>query len=130
MQRARTFSDRSFGLTFAGFFTLLALLPLLKGHPPRPYFLPPALLFALLAWMRPQVLALPADLWHKLGILLGRIVAPVIMGVIYFSFVLPTGLLMKAFGKDPLALRRDQRKDSYWIPREKSPDAESMRLQF
>ena len=70
-------------------------------------------------------------LWLRLGVLLNRIVNPLVMGLIFFTAILPTGLLMRAWGKDPLRLRREPKAASYWIARESSdPPSESMKQQF
>lgn len=81
--------------------------------------------------LRPSLLSWLNALWLKLGLLLHRIVNPIIMAVLFFGTILPIGLLMRAFGKDPLRLRLDKAADSYWLPRsDERPQSESMRQQF
>ena len=82
----------------------------------------------MLAFVAPQILVLPNKLWFKFGILLGSIIAPVIMALVYFITVLPTGLIMPFLGKDLLKLKLDKNAKSYWIER-KEPMG-SMKNQF
>ena len=70
-------------------------------------------------------------LWMRLGLLLGRVVSPVAIGVVYYVSVVPTGLLMRALGKDPLRLKFDREAVSYWIKRDPpGPDPRDMSDQF
>ena len=70
-------------------------------------------------------------LWFRFGLLLHRVVSPVILALLFFTTVAPVGLLMRAFGKDPLRLKKDRAADSYWILREPpGPSPESMKQQF
>jgi hypothetical protein len=123
-------SERSFGFVFAGFFTLVALLPLVRGHAWRPWALGVAAVFLVLALVAPAVLRPLNRVWMALGALLNRIVAPVVLGVIFYLIFTPFGLLMRVFGKRPLALDRDPSAPSYWIVREPSASAEGMKQQF
>ncbi|WP_155253687.1 hypothetical protein [Bradyrhizobium japonicum] len=87
--------------------------------------------FGLLALLRPAWLSLPNSLWLKLGLLLHRLVSPVIMAILFYGTILPIGLLMRALGKDPLRLRLEKDVKSYWLPLtdDRQPNA-SMRQQF
>ena len=124
-------SDRSFGLVFAGVFAIVAAWPLLSAHSPRWWAAAIAGAFALLAWLRPAVLAVPNRWWGKLGLLLGRIVSPIALGLLFFGVLGPMGFLMRLFGKDPLRLKRDPQAKSYWLLREPpGPRADSMTQQF
>ena len=70
-------------------------------------------------------------LWHKFGLLLHKVVNPIVMALVFFGTVLPTGLIMRALGKDPLRLKRRPNANSYWIERRPpGPTAESMKDQF
>jgi len=126
-------SDRSFGLVFAGFFSLLTLLKLVwSGWSPSGWvYLGLALAFAAVALTIPAVLAPLNRLWMKLGLLLHRIVSPLVMGMLFYTVVTPIGLLMRALGKDLLRLKRDPAAESYWIMREPpGPAPETMKQQF
>src|SRR5262245_3804479 len=95
-----TSSDRSFGLVFAGAFALLAGYFGWHGSSRWPELLAAAAAFLVLALTRPALLAWPNWLWTKLGLMLGAIVAPIIMGLIYFAVLTPMGLIAQLFGKD------------------------------
>ncbi len=110
-------SDRAFGLLFAVVFALIALWPLLDDAGPRWWGLAVAGAFAFMALAAPQVLAPANRLWHRFGLLLGRLVNPLVMGLLFYLVVTPTGLILRAFGKDFLRLAREPEADSYWIER-------------
>ena len=124
-------SDRSFGFVVAIVFSAVGLLPLLGGRPPRWWSLAAAAAVLATALIAPRRLAPFHRAWFRLGLVLHRIVSPVVMAAIYFAVVTPTGLVMRALGKDPLRLRRDPDAESYWIHRDPpGPDRESMTNQF
>lgn len=124
-------SDRSFGLVFAVVFAVLGTWPLLRGEALRPWAVLIASGFLVVALARPAWLHRLNLLWFRLGLLLHRIVNPLVMGILYFAVMTPTALLMRLLGKDPLRLRRDPIASSYWIPRDPpGPDPDSMRHQF
>jgi len=124
-------SDRAFGLVFAAFFTIVALLPLWSGRPVRLWSIAAAAAFALLALAVPRALAPLNRAWTAFGDLLHRIVSPVALGILYYGVVTPTGLLMRLAGKDPLRLRFDPAARSYWIERRPpGPPPESLKDQF
>jgi saxitoxin biosynthesis operon SxtJ-like protein len=126
-----TSSDRSFGLVFAGFFALLAGYNGWHHRGSWPLWLAIAAVFLVLALARPQVLAPLNRIWTRLGLLLGRIVSPIVLALMYFLVVTPIGMLMRWLGKDPLRLRGDPAAQSYWIVREPpGPPGETMRDQF
>ena len=130
-QEIETSSDRSFGLVFAVVFALLAGYFAWRGHSWWPALLAPATAFLLLALLRPALLAWPNRLWTRLGLLLGAIVAPIVMGVVYFAVFTPMGLIARLLGKDFLRLRRDPAAATYWLPRQdQQPTSERLRDQF
>ena len=130
-QEIETSSDRSFGLVFAVVFALLAGYLGWRGHDWWPALLAPAAAFLVLALIRPTLLAWPNWLWTRLGLLLGAIVAPIVMGIIYFAVFTPMGLIARLIGKDFLRLRRDPAAPTYWLPRQDpQPTPERLRDQF
>ncbi len=124
-------SNRTFGLVFSTMLAIIATYPLLGGGPIRIWPLFIAVIFLLLALAAPQVLATPNKIWTRLGDLLHRIASPLALGIVFYVTVLPTGLLLRLFNKDPLRLRFDRNATSYWIKREPpGPTAESLNNQF
>lgn len=124
-------SDRGFGLVFAVVFSIVALLPLYGGGEVRVWAAAVAGVFGGLALVLPRVLAPLNRLWMKLGMLIQRVVSPIILGLLFFVTITPIGLFMRMLGKDFLRLRWDPDADSYWIPREPpGPEPESMKNQF
>jgi Saxitoxin biosynthesis operon protein SxtJ len=126
-------SDRSFGFVMAAFFGLVALFPLLHGplSSVRWWALVVAAAFLALALLWTAPLRPLNRWWLKLGLLLSKIVSPIVMMVLFYATVTPIGVLMRLAGKDPLRLRRDATAASYWIPREPpGPAPDSMKQQF
>jgi hypothetical protein len=124
-------SDRSFGLVFAAVFLLVAAWPVLDGLAPRSWALGVAAVFALIAMLRPKLLAQPNRWWIRLGLFLGKVVSPVALGVLFYGVLVPTGVLMRLAGKDPLRVKQDRKAASYWIERTPpGPPPDSMTNQF
>jgi hypothetical protein len=108
-------SEKNFGIIFGVVFLLIGIYPLLRGDTILLWAVGVAFVFLVLAYLQPQVLSVPNKLWFKLGIILGAIVAPIIMLLVYFTIVVPIGLLMKLIGKDLLQQKLDGEMKSYWI---------------
>ena len=123
-------SDRSFGLTFAGVFSIVGLWPLPGRGEVRLWALAIAAAFLLAALLVPTVLAPLNRLWLRFGLVLHKVTTPIILGAIFFLVVLPTGLLMRLFGKRPLKLHLERAAESYWVRREGSLEPASMKNQF
>ncbi len=124
-------SERSFGLVFAVVFALVCLLPLKDGAEPRLWAGLVAAAFAVVSLAAPKLLKPLNKIWFLFGLLLHKIVSPLVMGLLFFVTVTPIALIMRALGKDPLKLRRDPAAASYWIARQPpGPEPESMRRQF
>ena len=124
-------SDRNFGLVFAVVFAVIGLLPWVFGRPVRTWGIVAAALFLAVALVAPRILAPLNKLWLKLGLLLHRVVSPIVLGIMFFLVITPMGLLMKVFGKDPLRLRFDRGASTYWIAREPpGPPPDSFSDQF
>ena len=131
VQHVEGSSNRSFGLVFAVVFTLIGSMPLLHGGAIRLWALGIALAFALVAFLAPRILAVPNRLWTGLGLLLGKVVSPVVIAILFYGVFMPIGLLMRALGKDPLRLRLDRAMPSYWVLRQPpGPRPDSMTDQF
>lgn len=110
-------SDRQFGLVFAAVFAIIALWPLHTAAPPRWPALLTAAFFLLSALARPSLVHPLNRLWTRFGMLLGRIVNPIVSALLFFLVFTPAGLLARALGKDSLRLRRDPQAATYWIAR-------------
>ena len=124
-------SDQAFGVIFGVVFTLIGLWPLLHGERPHWWSLVVSWTCLLLALVRPQTLSPLNQFWLKVGRLLQRVMTLVVTGLLLYTAVTPTGLLLRLFGKDLLRLRRDPNATSYWIERRPpGPTPESMRNQF
>jgi hypothetical protein len=124
-------SDRSFGLVMAA--VLLAVTSLNAWHSGRlwPWTGGLAGLLLAAALVRPAILHPLNLLWLKFGLLLHKVVNPIVMALIFYGTVLPTGLVMRMLGKDMLRLKRQPDEDSYWIVRQPpGPSPETMRDQF
>ena len=120
-------SNRSFGIVFFIVFLLIALYPLTYSEEIRVWSVIISLIFLVLGLLNSKILTPLNKLWFKFGILLGKIVSPLIMGIIFFLVVTPIGLLMRLFGKDVLNLKYNNNK-SYWI--EKNGPKSKMKNQF
>ena len=110
-------SNRAFGLVFSAIFLLIAVGPLLVGHAVNMWSFVAAALFGVVAVIMPALLAPLNRLWTRFGLLLHRIVSPLVLGIMFFLVITPMGLVMRVLGKDPLRLRRDPDTPTYWIER-------------
>lgn len=127
----KTSSDRAFGMVFTGFFSLVGAWPLLHGLAPRPWALVLAGGFALVTLVRPAWLAPLNRQWTRLGLVLHKIVNPIVLGLIFVLTIVPMGLLFRLLGKDPLRLKRKPGTTSYWIARQPpGPAPDSLPRQF
>jgi hypothetical protein len=125
-------SERSFGILFAVVFAGAACWLAWHGH--RGWAvagLAAAVAVALLAFLAPRALAAPNRAWFQLGMLLHKVVSPVVLGAIYFLVITPIALAMRLSGRDPLERRRDPQRASYWKDRDPpGPPPDSFRNQF
>ena len=120
-------SNKSFGIVFFIVFLLIAIYPLIDNGELRIWSLIIAIIFFILGLINSNVLTPLNKLWFKFGLLLGKIVSPLIMGIIFFLVVTPTALIMRIIGKDLLNLKFNNKK-SYWI--EKTGPKSKMKNQF
>jgi hypothetical protein len=124
-------SDRSFGLVMAVVLVAVTSLNAWHGGHLWPWTGGVAALFLAAALLRPSVLNALNGVWLRFGLLLHGVVNPVVMAVVFYGAVLPTGMVMRALGKDPLRLKRQPDAESYWIVRDPpGPSPDSMREQF
>ena len=121
-------TNRSFGLVFFIVFLIIGLWPLANGGSVRFWSLIIALIFLFLGILNSKILTPLNVLWSRFGELLGIVIAPIVMGIIFFLVVTPTGLIMKMFGKDLLRNKFQINNESYWIKKEKNKS--SMKKQF
>ncbi len=120
-------SNKSFGIVFFLVFLLIAFFPLIDGGAVRVWSLAISIIFLILGLINSKLLT-PLNLaWIKFGELLGKVIAPIVMGIIYFFVITPIGLLMRILGKDLLNTKLSSNR-SYWIKREKNIG--SMKRQF
>ena len=120
-------SNRSFGIVFFIFFLIVSIFPLFKNEDIRVWAIVVAIVFLILGLLNSSLLFPFNKIWFKFGILLGNFISPIIIGLVFFIVVTPTAFLMRAFGKDLLNLKKNNKK-SYWI--EKSPIKSKMKNQF
>ena len=120
-------SNKSFGIVFFVVFFLIALYPLINNEDIRIWSLVISLIFLILGLINSRILNPLNKLWFKFGILLGKIVSPIIMGIIFFLVITPIGFIMRILGKDLLNLKFNSNK-TYWI--EKKDPKSSMKKQF
>jgi hypothetical protein len=124
-------SDRAFGLTLAAVFAVIGVVRLVLSHSYAGWWLGAAAVMLAFALAWPAALAPLNRLWLRLGLVLYKVVNPLVMGLVFFTTVMLIGLLMRALGKDPLRLRRDPAAGSYWITREPpGPEPDTMKNQF
>ena len=124
-------SNRTFGFVLAGFFAVVGVVPLLRGHPVRWWALPLSGIFLLAALAAPAILTPLNRVWTALGALLHKITNPIILGVFFYLVFTPFGSVLRLLGKDFLRLKLDADAESYWILREPAgPPPESMSNQF
>ena len=120
-------SNKSFGIVFFLVFSLIAFFPLINSEPIRVWSLAISIIFLILGLINSKLLT-PLNLaWIKFGELLGKVIAPIVMGIIYFFVITPIGLFMRILGKDLLNTKLSSNR-SYWIKREKNIG--SMKRQF
>jgi Saxitoxin biosynthesis operon protein SxtJ len=124
-------SERSFGFTFALACGVLSVWPVIKGGAPRLWLAASALAFLMLALLRPAHLRPLNVVWFRLGLLLSAVTTPVVMGLLYGTTFLPTSAVLRLTGRDPLALKREPGRASYWTDRDPGDGAQpTMKHQY
>ena len=120
-------SSKSFGYLFFGVFLALAVWVYVKNQNLNFWLIGTSLVFLVLTLIKSKLLDVLNDLWIKFGELLGKIVAPIVMSIVFFLIVTPIGLILKIVKKDLLKLKFNNDK-SYWVEKDKT--IESMDKQF
>ena len=121
-------SNRNFGLVFFVLFLIVSFWPLTYDGQIRIWFAIISLIFLILGLINSKLLTPLNQLWFKFGMILGAIVAPIVMAVVFFLVITPTGFIMRIMGKDLLRKRYDKKKETYWIKRSKP--VSTMKQQF
>ena len=112
-------SNRSFGILFFLVFLGFGLWPLTKEMSPNIYLITISVIFLILGLLNSKLLSPLNKIWIKFGEILGKIIAPLIMALVYFLILTPISLLVRVFGKDLLGLKYLKEQNSYWIKRKK-----------
>ena len=121
-------SNKSFGLLFFVVFLILGLWPLKNGESLNFYFITASVVFLILGLLNSKLLSPLNTAWIKLGEILGIIIAPIVMALVYFVILTPISIIIRLFGKDLLSLKFLKEKETYWIKRRKI--LSSMKKQF
>ena len=127
MDEIKIGSNRSFGIVFFTVFLIIATYPLINNGEIRIWSLILSLTFLILGLLNSKILYPLNKIWFKFGLLLGKLVSPLIMAIIFFLVVTPIGILMRILNKDLLNLKFNKNK-SYWI--EKNEQKSKMKNQF
>ena len=127
----RAGSERAFGIVFAVVFTIIGAWPLLNDAPVRLWALGIAGGFLAAALIAPKILNPLNQVWFRFGMLLHKIVNPLVMGLLFFITVTPIAVIMRMMGKDPLNRKIDRDATTYWIERDPAgPEPDTMKNQF
>ena len=112
-------SNRNFGIVFSIVFLIIAIWPILNQNEIRIWSIIISLIFLILGLINSKFLSPLNKAWFKFGLILGSVIAPIVMGIVFFIVVTPTGLIMKALGKDILALKKNKN-NTYWLEKDNS----------
>ena len=119
MKKKSINSNKSFGILFFVVFFLYGIWPTLSSNEIRIWSLSMGIIFLILGLLNSKLLTPFHNLWLKFGTLLGRIVSPIVMFLVYFVFITPLAVIIRLFGKD-LLRKKFNKSPSYWINREKN----------
>ena len=118
MKEIKLPTNRNFGVVFFFVFLIISLFPLLKNENIRIWSIIIALAFLVLGLLNSKFLTSLNKIWFRFGIILGSIVSPIVMGIVFYTIVTPTSLIMRALGKNLLNLKKRNKK-TYWVERSK-----------
>ena len=116
--RIKIGTNKSFGIVFFLLFLIISIFPLFKDGEIRIWSLFIGIFFLVTGLMNSKILTPLNKFWFKFGILLGRFVSPVVLGVVFFAIVTPTSIIMRVLQKNLLNLKKGNKK-TYWIERSK-----------
>ncbi len=128
MNNENAVSNRKFGITFTLFFFLVSIYSFFKNHRIEPVSLSLSILFLILTFKFTDKLTFLNKFWMKLGIILKMITSPIVLLIIFFFVIFPTGIMLRVFKVDILRLKLDSNKNSYWLSTES--ESNSMEKQF
>ncbi len=128
MKNLKLPSNRNFGIVFFIFFFILSLWPLLNNGEILKLPLILSIIFLLLGIFNSKILTPLNRMWMKFGLLLGSIISPIVMGIIFFGIITPTGFILRIFKKDILMLKKNPKNNTYWIDKDNSNN--DMKNQF
>ena len=130
-QKIEISSEKSFAYTFGIIFLLITFFCVYKNSYDWKFFssLSASIFFFLSGYLFPQILKKPNLIWARIGLVIGRFISPVVLGVIYIILIIPTGFFLKVMKKNYLGIKIDKSRETYWIIRNKG-DLNSMRKQF
>ena len=126
-QKIKIGSNKNFGIVFSIVFLVIAFWPMLNGNEINYWLLAISIVFLILGLINSKILTPLNKIWFKIGIFLGNIVSPVLLGLVFFLIVTPTSIIMKLLGKDLLNLKKNNN-NSYWI--EKNNQKSKMKNQY
>ena len=112
-------SNRNFGIVFSIVFLIIAIWPILNQNEIRIWSIIISFIFLILGLINSKFLSPLNKAWFKFGLILGSVIAPIVMGIVFFLVVTPTGLIMKALGKDLLRVKRNKN-NTYWLEKDNS----------
>ena len=112
-------SNRNFGIVFSIVFLIIATWPILNQNEIRIWSIIISFIFLILGLINSKFLSPLNKAWFKFGLILGSVIAPIVMGIVFFFVVTPTGLIMKVLGKDILGLKRNKN-NTYWLEKDNS----------
>ena len=127
MNKLKMPTNRNFGIVFFIVFLLIGLFPLIQDKEPRVWSLVISIIFLILGILNSKILTPLNKFWMKFGLFLGNLISPIVMGIIYFGVITPTGIIMRILKKDILSLKKKNKK-TYWL--EKDNTNNNMRNQF
>ena len=127
MNKLKMPTNRNFGIVFFIVFLLIGLFPLIQNKEPRVWSLVISIIFLILGILNSKILTPLNKFWMKFGLFLGNLISPIVMGIIYFGVITPTGIIMRILQKDILSLKKNNKK-TYWLERDNVNN--NMRNQF